>query len=100
MSGAPKSGLMLNSDLTPAAPQGGREPPADKARVVSTRSRVPTYWVSGRTLQPSIESVVASSFGPSDFIVELMLMGRSKSEKGSTVWGLCSPCCPRCKYGA
>ena len=26
-SGAPKGGLMLNSDLSPAAPQGGREPP-------------------------------------------------------------------------
>ena len=25
--GAPKGGLMLNSDLSQAAPQGGREPP-------------------------------------------------------------------------
>ena len=41
-SGAPKGGLMLNSDLSPAAPQGGREPLTDKTRVVSMRRRVPT----------------------------------------------------------
>ena len=61
---------MLNSDLSPAAPQGGRLPPTDKTRVVSTRRRVPTNWVSGRKLQPSIESVVANSFVPSDFLVD------------------------------
>ena len=60
---------MLNSDLSPAAPQGGRKPPTDKTSVVSTRRRVQTNWVSGRTLQPPIESVVANSFVPSDFIV-------------------------------
>ena len=42
----------------------------DKTRVVSTRRRVPTNWVSGRTLQPSIESIVASSFVQSDFLVD------------------------------
>ena len=68
-SGLPKGGLMLNSDLSPAAPQGGREPPTDKTRVVSTRRRVHTSWVSVRTLQPSIESVVATSFVSSDFLV-------------------------------
>ena len=61
---------MLNSDLSPAAPQGGRLPPTYKTRVVSTRRRFPTNWVSGRTLQPSIESVVANSFVPSDFLVD------------------------------
>ena len=61
---------MLNSDLSLAAPQGGREPPTDKSRMVSTRRRVPTNWVSGRTLQSSIESVVANSFVPSDFLVD------------------------------
>ena len=61
---------MLNSDLSPAAPQGGRLPPTYKTRVVSTRRRVPTNWVSGRTLQLSIESVVANSFVPSDFLVD------------------------------
>ena len=61
---------MSNSDLSPAAPQGGRLPPTDKTRVVSTRRRVPTNLVSGRTLQPSIESVVANSFVPSDFLVD------------------------------
>ena len=66
---------MLNSDLSPAAPQGGRLPPTDKTRVVSTRRRVPTNWVSGRTLQPSIESVVANSFVPSDFLVDGQLSG-------------------------
>ena len=30
ISGTPKGGLMLNSDLSPAAPQGGRLPPTDK----------------------------------------------------------------------
>ena len=61
---------MLNSDLSPAAPQGGRKPPTDKSHVVSTRRWVPTNWVSGRTLQPSIESVVANSFVPSNFLVD------------------------------
>ena len=66
---------MLNSDLSPAAPQGGRLPPTYKTRVVSTRRRVPTNWVSGRTLQPSIESVVAISFVPSDFLVDGQVSG-------------------------
>ena len=65
---------MLNSDLSSAAPQGGRNPP-QKTRVVSTRRRVPTNWVSGRTLQPSIESVVANSFVPSDFLVDGQISG-------------------------
>ena len=60
---------MLSSDLSQASPQGVREPPTDKTRMVSTRRQVPTNWVSGRTLQPSIESVVANSFVPSDFLV-------------------------------
>ena len=60
---------MLNSDLTLAAPQGGREPPTYKTHVVSTRRRVPTNWVSGRTLQPLTESVAANSFVPTDFLV-------------------------------
>ena len=66
---------MLVSDLSPAAPQGGREPPRDKTCVVSVRRRVPTNWVSGRTLQPSIESVVANSFVPSDFLVDGQVSG-------------------------
>ena len=66
---------MLNSDLSPAAPQGGRLPPTDKTRVVSTSRRVPTNWISGRTLQPSIESVVANSFVPSDFLVDGQVCG-------------------------
>ena len=66
---------MLGSDLSLAAPQGGREPPTDKTHVVSTRRRVLTNWVSGRTLQPSIESVVANSFVPSDFLVDGQVYG-------------------------
>ena len=66
---------MLNSDLSPAAPQGGREPLMDETRVVSTRRRVPTNRVSGRTLQQSIESVVANSFVPSDFLVDGQVSG-------------------------
>ena len=66
---------MLNSELSPAAPQGGREPPTDKTRVVSMRRRVPTNWVSGRTLPPSIESVVTNYFVPSDFLVDGQVSG-------------------------
>ena len=57
------------------APHGGRKPPTYKTRVMSTRRRVPTSWVSGRTLQPSIESVVANSFVPSDFLVDSQVSG-------------------------
>ena len=66
---------MSNSDLSPAAPQGGRKPPTDKTCVVSTRRRVPTNWVSGRTLRPSIESVIANSFVPSDSLVDVQVSG-------------------------
>ena len=66
---------MLNADLSLEAPQGEREPPTDKACVVSTRRWVPTNCVSGRTLQPSIESVVANSFVPSDFLVDGQVSG-------------------------
>ena len=66
---------MLNSDLSPADPQGVMEPPIDKTRVVSTRRRVPTNWISGRTLQPSIEPVVANAFVPSDFLVDGQVSG-------------------------
>ena len=62
---------MLNSDLSPAAPQGGGNTP----QMVSTRGLVPTNWVTGRTLQPSIESVVANSFVPSDFLVDGQVSG-------------------------
>ena len=66
---------MLNSDLSPAALQGGREPLTHRTRVVSARRRVPNNWVSGRTLQPSIETVVANSFVPSDFLVDGQVSG-------------------------
>ena len=66
---------MLNSDLSPAAPQGGRLPPHIKP-VWCPRAGVSRQtWVSGRTLQPSIESVVANSFVPSDFIVDGQVIG-------------------------
>ena len=79
MSEAPNGRLV--SGLFSAATQGEREPTTDKTRVVSTRRRVPTNWVSGRTPQPSIEQVVAYSDVPSDFLVE---------GHGSGL-GLCSP---------
>ena len=66
---------MSNSDLTPEAPQGGMDRQTDKTRVVPTRRRVPINWVSGRTLQPSIESVVANSFVPSYFLVDGQVSG-------------------------
>ena len=43
--------------------------------MVSTRRRVPTNWVSGRTLLPSIESVVATSYVPSKFLVDGQVSG-------------------------
>ena len=67
---APKGGLMLNSGLSPAALQEGLEPLTNKTRVVSTHWQVPTNWVSGIALQPSIESDVANSFAPSDFLAD------------------------------
>ena len=66
---------MSNSDLSLAAPQGGRLPLTDKIRVVSMHMWVPTNWVSDRTLQQSIESVVANSFVPSDFLVDGQVSG-------------------------
>ena len=66
---------MLNSDLSPTAPQGGREPPIDKPCVASNCRRVPKNWVSGRTLQPSIESVVTNCFVPSDSLVDGQVSG-------------------------
>ena len=66
---------MLNSDLSRAAPQWGRVPPTDKTHMVSTRRRFQTNFVSGRTLQPSIESVIANSFLPSDFLVDGQVSG-------------------------
>ena len=57
---------MLNSDLSPAAPQGGREPPQIK---LVWCPRAGGSRLTG-TLQPSIESVVANSFVPSDFLVD------------------------------
>ena len=66
---------MLNSDLSPEDPQGGREPPTDITRVVSTRRRVPANWFPGRILRPSIESVITNSFVPSDFLVEGQVSG-------------------------
>ena len=66
---------MLNTDLSLAAPQGEGNPSQKKTRVVSTRRRVPTNWVSDRTLQPSIESVIANFFVPSDFLVDGQVSG-------------------------
>ena len=65
---------MLNSDLSPAALQGGGDP-THKTCVVTTRRRIQTNWVTGRTLQPSIESVVANSFVQSDFLVNGQVSG-------------------------
>ena len=66
---------MLDSDLSQTAPQGGKGTPTYLTRVVSTRRRVPINWVSGRTLQLFIESVVANSFMPSDFLVDGQVSG-------------------------
>ena len=66
---------MLSYYLSLAAPEGGREPPTDKASVVSTCWCILTNWVSGRSLQPSIESVVTNSFVPSDFLVDGQVSG-------------------------
>ena len=60
---------MSNIGLSPAAPIGGRKPPANRTCVVSTCRRAPTNWVSDRTLQPLTEPVVANFAVPSDFLV-------------------------------
>ena len=60
---------MSNSDLSPAVPKGNGTP-TDETHVVSTRTQVPINWVSSRTFQTSIESVVANLFLPSDFLVD------------------------------
>ena len=66
---------MLNSDLSPAAPQGGRLPPTDKPVWCPRAGGSRQTGFSGRTLQPSIESVVANSFVPSDFLVDGQVSG-------------------------
>ena len=66
---------MLNSDLSPTAPQGGRKPPQIKPVLCPRAGGSNTNWVSGRTLQPSIESVIANSFVPSDFLVDGQVSG-------------------------
>ena len=43
--------------------------------MVAARRQVPTNWVSGKTLQPSIESLVANSFAPYDFLVDGKVSG-------------------------
>ena len=43
--------------------------------MVSMRRCVLTNWVSGMTLQPSIDLVVANSFVPSDFLVDDQVSG-------------------------
>ena len=75
MSGASKGGLVSSYGLSPAAPMGRWKAPTDKTRVVSMRRRVPTNWVSGRTLQTSTEPVIANLSVPSDFIVEGQVSG-------------------------
>ena len=65
---------MLNSPLSGSSPRG-KGTPTDETRVVSTGRRVPTSWVSDRTMQPSIESFVANSFVPSDFLVDGQVSG-------------------------
>ena len=59
-----------NSSLSQSAPLGRKESPTDITCVVSTRRRVPTNWVSDRTLQPSTDPVVAIFSVPSDFLVQ------------------------------
>ena len=66
MSGASKGGLMSNSGLSPSAPILGSKPHTYKICVVSMCRHIPTNWVSGRTLQPSNELVIANFSVPSD----------------------------------
>ena len=61
---------MSNSGISPATPLGRMEPHTDEAHVVYTRRRVPTNWVSGMMLQPSIEPLFMNSSVPSDLLVE------------------------------
>ena len=70
MIGTNEGSCLSNSGLSPTAPIGGREFPTNEIRVVSTRRRFSTNWVSGRMLQPSTEPVITNFHVPSDFLVE------------------------------
>ena len=61
MSEAPKGGLIENSSLSPAAPIEGREPLHMIPCGVHAQAG-PDNWISGRTLRPSTEPVVADSY--------------------------------------
>ena len=66
---------MSNSGLSLYVPQRRRKPPTDWTGVVSMCRGVATNWVSGRTLQPSIEPVVTNVSVPSDYIVDDKVSG-------------------------
>ena len=66
---------MLNSDLSPAAPQGGRKPPQIKPVWCPRAGGSRQTGSPAVSLQPSIESVVANSFVPSDFLVDGQVSG-------------------------
>ena len=65
---------MSDSDLSQVAPKGEGTSHRQNPSGVHAQA-VPTNWVSGRTVQPSIESVVANSFVPSDFLVDGQVSG-------------------------
>ena len=60
---------MLNSGLSLVA-LIWKETTTDETCMVFMHKRVPTNWVSGRTMPPSTEPVIASFFVTSDFVVE------------------------------
>ena len=64
---------MSNSGLSLAAQIGGKGTSTDKTSVLSTRRRVPTKWVAGRTLQSFTEAVIANFYVPSDFLVDCQI---------------------------
>ena len=61
---------MLNSVLSPTAPKGEKKPPHIKPVWCPRAGGSRKNWVSCRTLQRSIMSVVANSFVPTDFLVD------------------------------
>ena len=66
---------MLNSDLSPAAPQGGREPAQIKPVWCPRAGGSRQTGSPAGNCNHSIESVVANSFVPSDFLVDGQVSG-------------------------
>ena len=66
---------MLNSDLSPAAPQVGREPPTYKTGVVSTRRRSRQTGSPAEHCNHPLSRSNPPKIVPSDFLVDGLVNG-------------------------